>query len=198
MKKLPWILVCILSVALMCSIRHNAQLMNYANTYTDTLTVLDTIPFDTLIPRDSVVVRYKYITIPLSSDTTNNQTAVINPNDTESSPDSILISLPITQRKYETKLFTAWVSGYDPHLDSCLVYPEKTTIIQKTKEFNWAVGAQIGLDMFNNAAYPHISLSVFTHTKSKWDAGAYLGVRMHDNGLKPFVNVAMKCTLFSW
>lgn len=199
MKKLPWILTGILSVALMFAIRHNAQLMDYQNTYTDTLTVQDTIPFPfpVPVPKDSVVLRYKYISIPVPSDSSANisegQTNIV-----ESTPDSIHISLPIIQRKYETKLFTAWVSGYDPQLDSCLVYPETTTIIQKTKQPTWTVDAQAGLEVFNGTVYPYAHLGMFTRTKSQWSVGGYVGVRLDDSHFKPSLNLTVKRTIFSW
>lgn len=199
MKKLPWILVGILSVALMFTIKHNAQLMDYHNTYTDTLTVQDTVPFPfpVPVPKDSIVLRYKYISIPVPSDSSSN-TSEDQPNIIESTSDSILISLPIIQRKYETKLFTAWVSGYDPRLDSCLVYPETTTIIQKAKQPTWTIDTQAGLEVFNGVVYPYVHLGIFTRTKSQWNVGGYVGVKLDVNHLKPSLNLTVKRTIFSW
>lgn len=199
MKRLPWILIGILSVALTFAMKQNARLMNYQNTYTDTLTVRDTIPFPfpVPVPKDSVVVRYKYISIPVPSDSAANVSDG-HPSIVESTPDSMLISLPIIQRKYETKLFTAWVSGYDPRLDSCLVYPETTTITQKSKIPTWTVDMCAGLDMCSGTAYPYISLGAFTRTKTQWEVGGYIGLRLSDNGFRSYINVAARCTLFSW
>jgi hypothetical protein len=48
-------------------------------------------------------------------------------------PDSIEIPIPIEQKRYEDSLYTAWVSGYQPALDSIRIYhPEITTTITKT------------------------------------------------------------------
>ena len=45
--------------------------------------------------------------------------------------DSIEVPIPIIQKRYDDSLYTAWVSGYDPALDSIRIYhPE--IIITKT------------------------------------------------------------------
>lgn len=42
--------------------------------------------------------------------------------------DSIEIPIPIIQKRYDDSLYTAWVSGYDPNLDSIRLY--QPTIIE--------------------------------------------------------------------
>lgn len=165
MKKLPWILVVILSVALMFSINKNVQLTNYSNVYTDTLTVRDTIPYPVPVPRDSVVLCYRYVTIPTTPETpdstkTENKQPEIQV--VESTPDSTKLSIPITQRKYETESFTAWVSGYNPQLDSCWVYPKTTTItkVQRLNTGRWGLGVQVGMGVCGNKVSPYIGVGV--------------------------------------
>lgn len=47
--------------------------------------------------------------------------------------DSIEVPIPIEQKRYEDSLYTAWVSGFRPALDSIRIYhPEITTTITKT------------------------------------------------------------------
>ena len=47
--------------------------------------------------------------------------------------DSIDIPVPIYQKRYEDSLYTAWVSGYRPNLDSIRLYlPEVQTTVTKT------------------------------------------------------------------
>ena len=49
------------------------------------------------------------------------------------SRDSIEVPIPIEQKRYEDSLYTAWVSGFRPALDSIRIYhPEITTTIIKT------------------------------------------------------------------
>ena len=60
-------------------------------------------------------------------------------------PDTIMAELPLTQKVYEDSTFTAYVSGYQPNLDSIRIrWPTMTTTITQTKnvrEFRrWNVG----------------------------------------------------------
>lgn len=161
MKKLPWILIVILSVALMFSINKNVQLTNYSNVYTDTLTVFDTIPYYHPVPKDSIVLRYKYITLPTNpSDTTTKQSPEIQI--VKSTPDSTKISIPITQQRYEDDTYTAWVSGYNAKLDSVWVYPKTTTItkIQKLNKGRWGLGVQVGMGVNGNKISPYIGVGI--------------------------------------
>lgn len=164
MKKLPWILVVVLSVALMFSVGRNVQLANYHNVYTDTLTVRDTIPYPVPVPRDSVVLRYKYVTLPKNPtpDSTHIENKIEDIKIVESTPDSTKLSIPITQRKYETESFTAWVSGYNPQLDSCWVYPKTTTItkVQRVNTGRWGLGVQVGMGVCGNKVSPYIGVGV--------------------------------------
>ena len=52
---------------------------------------------------------------------------------TSERPDSIEVPIPIEQKRYEDSLYTAWVSGFRPVLDSIRLHqPEITTTITKT------------------------------------------------------------------
>ena len=70
--------------------------------------------------------------------------------DTEPSPDtdSIQVPIPIIQKRYDDSLYTAWVSGYQPALDSILLHQcEITTTITKTivkKAPRLSVGLSVG------------------------------------------------------
>ena len=47
--------------------------------------------------------------------------------------DSIDVPIPIVQKRYEDSLYTAWVSGFEPKLDSIRLYtPEIMTTVTKT------------------------------------------------------------------
>ena len=47
--------------------------------------------------------------------------------------DSIDVPIPIYQKRYDDSLYTAWVSGYEPALDSIRLHlPEVTTTITQT------------------------------------------------------------------
>ena len=104
--------------------------------------VFDTIPYYEVMPKDSLVV--KYITERVKvSDTTK----VI---DTLSYTiyDSIDVELPISQKYYEDSTFCAWVSGYQPNLDSIKIYQHKeieTITIHTAERKKWSIGVSGGV-----------------------------------------------------
>ena len=63
-------------------------------------------------------------------------------------PDSIEIPIPIEQKRYDDSLYTAWVSGYQPALDSIRLHqPEIITTITETivkKAPRLSVGLSVG------------------------------------------------------
>ena len=63
-------------------------------------------------------------------------------------PDSIEVPIPIEHKRYEDSLYTAWVSGFRPALDSIRLHqPEIVTTITKTivkKAPRLSVGLSVG------------------------------------------------------
>ena len=62
--------------------------------------------------------------------------------------DSIEVPIPIEQKRYDDSLYTAWVSGYQPALDSIQLHqPEITTTITETivkKAPRLSIGLSVG------------------------------------------------------
>lgn len=84
--------------------------------------------------------RVVYIKLPVG-DTQGTGTAVPSKDSTGESQspcvangsDSMVIALPIEQKRYEDSLYTAWVSGFQARLDSIrLRLPEVHTTVNKT------------------------------------------------------------------
>lgn len=82
--------------------------------------------------------------------------------------DSIQVPLPIIQKRYDDSLYTAWVSGYQPALDSILLHQrEITTTITKTivkKAPRLSLGLSVG---------PGVSID------SEHHMGIYVGFTAH-------------------
>lgn len=58
------------------------------------------------------------------------------------------VYLPRTQKYYEDADYRAWVSGYEPNLDSLHVYPEtitKTAIRKEWRKFDYGLQAGVGV-----------------------------------------------------
>jgi len=122
----------------------------------------DTIPvfIDTPVPKDSLVIRYKIVKVPVY-DTIKASLA-----DTLSS-DSTFAVLPITQKHYSDSTYEAWVSGYDPALDSIRVFKPVMTITNtitnteiRYKQKRWGIGVQVGAGLTPNKIEPYIGIGV--------------------------------------
>lgn len=80
-------------------------------------TVVDTVPYLKPVARDSVVVRYVTKKLPIVHDTV-----------LPICIDSADVNIPITQKRYSDSTYTAWVSGYEPSLDSIRVYARREVV----------------------------------------------------------------------
>lgn len=86
--------------------------------------------------------------------------------------DTTFITLPRQERKYQSPQFQAWVSGYDPKLDSIKLYQTTKTI---TKE-----------------------IPVIQKQKPRFSLGITGGYGAGKDGLTPFVGVGLTYNLLSW
>lgn len=116
----------------------------------DTVTLHDTVPEYLPAPKDSV--RTKYVTRWLPRDTSSRvdhfrefTQMVEHLADTSK---MIAVEVPITSKHYGSKDYDAWVSGYEPSLDSINVYKETqfitetiTRTVKDNKHFFLDVGA---------------------------------------------------------
>ena len=155
--------------------------------YSDTITVIDTIPYYYPVPRDSNIVRYITVKLPIRTENadsganvelavTENGNYLRENGDTvqeniqgngnipsKNIPDSVEVVVPITQRVYGDSLYRAYVSGYRPQLDSIFVYPRTnyitTTVKEKPKR--WGIGLQAGYGYSpGNGMSPYLGIGV--------------------------------------
>lgn len=67
--------------------------------------------------------------------------------------DTVWATVPRTQKRYEDSTYTAWVSGYEPRLDSIEVYRKTVTIVKretvsKCNRFNVGLAGGFGYGVF--------------------------------------------------
>ena len=125
--------------------------------HTDTIrvTVTDTVPFYQPVPKDSLVIRYVTKVLPVSSreDSEARDTEMVAiASQHTGHGDSMSVEVPISQKKYETEQYRAYVSGFEPSLDSIFVYQKTVTervavTPQHTKQ------PRIGFGMVAGAGY---------------------------------------------
>ena len=153
--------------SLMLNVHHYTE--GTAEPYRDTIktTFVDTIPFYKPVPKDSTVIKFVTVRVPAADDKEDNfpnksvtelpenvqkfpesgknlQDSVQNFG--KSVPDSVNVVIPITQKVYDEDTYTAFVSGYNPSLDSLIfkMPREVVTIKEYSKPKRWSVGVQVG------------------------------------------------------
>ena len=153
--------------SLMLNVHHYTE--GTADPYRDTIktTFVDTIPYYKPVPKDSTVIKYVTATLPKADDKEDNfpnKTVTELPESVQKFPesdknlqdsvqnfgkivpDSVNVVLPITQKVYDEDTYTAFVSGYNPSLDSLIfkMPREVVTIKEYSKPKRWSVGVQVG------------------------------------------------------
>ena len=124
MKKGFWIVV----VLLLASIALNVWFWK-SQPETNTVIERDTVWKDSIIhdpvPAETIQTgRVVYIKVPMPGERDTLRDTI---------RDSIEVPIPIIQKRYDDSLYTAWVSGFEPNLDSLRLHqPKIITTITKT------------------------------------------------------------------
>lgn len=120
----------------------------------DTTTYVDTIPYYKPVPKDSMVL--KYVTKTIIKTRTDYKDSIIY--------DSIEVDIPISQKYYESEDYKAWVSGYEPSLDSIKVYQKtieiKETIMKTPSRWNIGVFGGYGYGFSSKRFEPVIGVGI--------------------------------------
>lgn len=134
------IAIILLSVALSFvtyrSCTTDRQQYNDTITVRDTITIYDTIQYQQPSAKDSVVLRYDTLFLTVT--------------------DTDYVLLPIEQKIYKDSLYTAYISGYKPNLDSIFIYnrtqyiTNTVTIKQRKKRWVLSAGINAGYNPFKN------------------------------------------------
>lgn len=115
--------------------------------HTDTLTVYDTTFIDRPYP-----VYEKFV-----------ETIYVPVTDTMRLHDTTFVLIPRTQKEYSDSLYHAWVSGYQPQLDSINIYQSTkyitTTIREKARRWNLSVQAGYGASKHGLSPYIGVGVS---------------------------------------
>lgn len=161
----------------------------------DTVIVYDTIPHYYPKPVDSAVVRYVTKVLPVVRyDTIFRENSV-----TEHFADSsnmMPVVIPITTKHYRAMEYDAWVSGYEPSLDSIKVYQKTeviTATITKIKPPNkWELDIVGGID-YNTAQdkYTPYAVGELLYKPSRLQLGIQGGIIKADK-VEPVVGVKAK------
>lgn len=108
--------------------------------------------YDVRTVTDTIVERETISAIPdtvFRTVTLGEKTVKVVVHDTLCKTDTVEVALPFVQKQYKDSSYSAWISGYEPSLDSIRVFP-KTTIIRESKvvrqkDRRWGIFGGVGI-----------------------------------------------------
>lgn len=162
MRKTAVLIIAGLVLAFMCGYllgRPHGELHTRTEVRIDT--VHDTVTIASPVQRDSVVLRYVTANLPVATiDTFSSENYA--QKEMENIRDSSTVVMPITQKHYADSTYEAWVSGYNPELDSIKVFNKTefvtTTIKQRQKRFG--IGIHAGYGVTTKGTLPYIGVGI--------------------------------------
>ena len=138
---------------LLCCKNGKGRIKGRMETDTTRVTVVDTVPYLKPVARDSMVVRYVTKKLPIVYDTVHPICI-----------DSADVNIPITQKQYCDSTYTAWVSGYEPTLDSIRVYSHReimtVTNRLRDKPRRISLNLNVGYGITPKGTQPYIGFGV--------------------------------------
>lgn len=166
----------------------------------DTVTIHDTVPDLNPVAKDSALAGYKIKWLPLVRHDTvfreNSANSVIF-----SARDSVAVEVPITTKHYRAPEYDAWVSGFEPSLDSIKVYRETQYITERvtiSKPPNkWGLNVVGGVD-YNTATkqYTPYALGELMYQPSRLHVGIQGGVVKQGDKAEPIIGGKVKVKIF--
>ena len=150
MKYLIYILVVIISAFLLSLVWRRCAY----DTEVVTDTIFKVVKVDRPIVRESTIVKYEVVRLPIAADT-------ICVSDTIK--DSVFVEVPIEQKVYSDSTYTAWVSGYRPRLDSINITHQEVfhKLVNNSKgSKRLFIGLQVGYEITPRGMQPYLGLGV--------------------------------------
>lgn len=140
----------------------------------DTIVRIDTIPYYLPTSKDSIVVKYITRYFPIAKTETHdtnkiregiqNSAGGIARSCVVDDQGRAAVEIPIIQKRYEGKDYLAYVSGYEPNLDSIFIYPKTTTIRERIYKppHKWHIGITggYGYNIKTKQASPYVGVGI--------------------------------------
>lgn len=151
MKNLIYILGVIISAFLLSLVWRRCA----DDTEVVTDTIIKVVKVDRPIVRESTIVKYEVVRLPIAADT-------ICVKDTIK--DSVFVEVPIEQKVYSDSNYTAWVSGYNPRLDSISITHQEISykLVNNSSKGSKRLylGIQVGYGITPRGMQPYLGLGV--------------------------------------
>ena len=163
----------------------------------DTVTLHDTVPEYLPAPKDSARIKWVTRWLPSVPDT-------ITQWETMTVHDTVAVQVPITSKHYGGKNYDAYVSGFEPSLDSIFVYNETQVItetITRMKPPNrWSLSVNAGVDYGTTSQFwmPYASGELTINNDKRLQLGIEGGVKKNEvtNNFEPFAGAKLKLKIF--
>lgn len=169
----------------------------------DTVMLHDTVPNYHPVPKDSV--RLKYVTRWLPRAVHDTVYSEKYAQDfVEIMHDTVAVQVPITSKHFGGKNYDAYVSGFEPSLDSIFVYNETqliTETITRMKPPNkWSLSVNAGVDYGTTSQFwqPYASGELTINNHKRLQLGIEGGVKKNEvtNNFEPFAGAKLKLKIF--
>ena len=134
------------------------------NTVVVSDTIFKVVKVDRPIVRESTIVKYKVVRLPIANDTICvSSRKCICVSDTIK--DSAFVQVPIEQKVYSDSNYTAWVSGYNPRLDSINITHQEVSFHKLVNNSSKGskrlyLGIQLGYGITPRGMQPYLGLGV--------------------------------------
>ena len=124
------------------------------NTEIVTDTIFKVVKVDHPIVRESTIVKYEVVRLPIVKDTI-----------CDTIKDSVFVQVPIEQKVYSDSNYTAWVSGYRPRLDSIHITHKEVSFHKLVNNNSKGskrlfIGIQVGYGITPRGMQPYLGLGV--------------------------------------
>ena len=168
----------------------------------DTVTLHDTVPEYLPAPKDSARIKYVTRWLPAKHDTVYSENYA--QSFAEIMHDTVAVQVPITSKHYGGKNYDAYVSGFEPSLDSIFVYNETqliTETITRMKPPNkWSLSVNAGVDYGTTSQFwqPYASGELTINNDKRLQLGIEGGVKKNEvtNNFEPFAGAKLKLKIF--
>ncbi len=125
------------------------------NTEVVTDTIFKVVKVDRPIVRESTIVRYEVVQLPIVTKDTICDTI----------KDSVFVQVPIEQKVYSDSNYTAWVSGYRPRLDSISITHTEVSFHKLVNNNSKGskrlyLGIQVGYGITPRGMQPYLGLGL--------------------------------------
>lgn len=147
-----WYIIVVLALCLLCFLagRHTNRAGGELVGKNDTLILYDTIRYSIPYPVYETVIQTVPEMFPIY---------ITLEGDTVREP--IFVPIRITQKEYLTDDYHAWVSGYNPSLDSIDVFQKTIYITEKVKTRRWGIGLTTGYGIGRYGLSPYVGIGVY-------------------------------------